>query len=94
MDKPFAHLHLHTEYSLLDGSAKISGIISRVKELGMKHVAITDHGSMYGCVDFSKEAKKAGIKPIIGIEAYVAARSRFPLGRGQTQAGRSLAAIR
>ena len=74
MDKPFAHLHLHTEYSLLDGSAKISGIISRVKELGMKHVAITDHGSMYGCVDFYKEAKKAGIKPIIGCEIYVAAK--------------------
>lgn len=74
MNKPFAHLHLHTEYSLLDGSAKISGIISRVKELGMKHVAITDHGSMYGCVDFYKEAKKAGIKPIIGCEIYVAAK--------------------
>ncbi len=69
MDKPFAHLHLHTEYSLLDGSAKISGIISRVKELGMKHVAITDHGSMYGCVDFYKEAKKEALSPSSAVKS-------------------------
>jgi len=74
MEKHFAHLHLHTEFSLLDGSAKISGIISRAKELGMKHVAITDHGTMYGCVEFYKEAKKHGLKPIIGCEIYVAAK--------------------
>jgi len=74
MERQFCHLHLHTEYSLLDGSNKISKVIERAKELGMKHVAITDHGSMYGTVEFYKEAKKAGIKPIIGCEIYVAAK--------------------
>lgn len=74
MEKAFAHLHLHTEFSLLDGSAKIDGIIGRAKELGMKHVAVTDHGTMYGTVEFYKAAKKAGIKPIIGCEIYVAAK--------------------
>ncbi len=74
MEKAFAHLHLHTEFSLLDGSAKIDGIIRRAKELGMKYVAVTDHGTMYGTVEFYKAAKKAGIKPIIGCEIYVAAK--------------------
>ena len=74
MERQFCHLHLHTEYSLLDGSNKISKVIERAKALGMKHVAITDHGSMYGTVEFYKEAKKAGIKPIIGCEIYVAAK--------------------
>ncbi|MBR0577328.1 DNA polymerase III subunit alpha [Proteiniclasticum sp. BAD-10] len=74
METQFAHLHLHTEYSLLDGSAKISDIIRTVKAQGMKHVAITDHGAMYGTVEFYKEAKKAGIHPIIGCEIYVAAK--------------------
>ncbi|MEQ8155139.1 MAG: DNA polymerase III subunit alpha [Clostridiaceae bacterium] len=73
--KEFCHLHLHTEYSLLDGSGKISKIISRAKELGMKSIAITDHGVMYGCVDFYKEAEKAGIKAIIGCEIYVVPKS-------------------
>ncbi len=73
----FVHLHTHTEYSLLDGAAKISKIISRVKELGMSSVAITDHGAMFGVVDFYKEAKKNGIHPIIGCEVYVAPESRF-----------------
>lgn len=68
-------LHQHTEYSLLDSSAKIPELISRVKELGMKSVAITDHGVMYGCVEFYKEAKAQGIKPIIGCEIYVAPKS-------------------
>lgn len=76
MKKNFAHLHLHTEYSLLDGSGKIKKIIDKVKELGMTSAAITDHGSMYGCVDFYKAAKDAGIKPIIGCEVYVAGKSR------------------
>ncbi|HEY5562207.1 MAG TPA: DNA polymerase III subunit alpha [Clostridiaceae bacterium] len=71
----FVHLHVHTEYSLLDGSGKISKIISRAKELGMKSIAITDHGTMYGVVDFYKEAVKQGIKPIIGCEIYVAEKS-------------------
>ncbi|MCD7778058.1 MAG: PHP domain-containing protein, partial [Clostridiales bacterium] len=75
--KQFVHLHVHTEYSLLDGSSKIGELISRTKELGMESIAITDHGVMYGCVDFYKEAVKQGIKPIIGCEAYVASGSRF-----------------
>lgn len=73
----FAHLHTHTEYSLLDGAASIKKLISRVKELGMKHCAITDHGVMYGVVDFYREALSQGIKPVIGCEVYMAPRSRF-----------------
>ena len=75
MDKKFTHLHLHTEYSLLDGSGKIKNIIARAKELNMDSIAITDHGVMYGCVNFYKAAVDAGIKPIIGCEIYVAAKS-------------------
>lgn len=75
MDKGFTHLHLHTEYSLLDGSGKIKKIISKAKELGMDSIAITDHGVMYGCVAFYKEAMEQGIKPILGCEVYVAAKS-------------------
>ena len=70
----FAHLHVHTEYSLLDGACRINGIMDRVKELGQTAVAITDHGVMYGCIDFYKAAKAAGVKPIIGCEVYVARR--------------------
>lgn len=73
----FVHLHVHTEYSLLDGSGKIPNLITRAKELGMKSIAITDHGVMYGCVDFYKAAKDQGIKPIIGCEIYVAAKSMY-----------------
>ena len=73
----FAHLHVHTEYSLLDGSNKIKEYVKRVKELGMDSAAITDHGVMYGVIDFYKEATAAGINPIIGCEVYVAPRSRF-----------------
>ena len=73
----FTHLHVHTEYSLLDGSNKIKEYVSRVKELGMDSAAITDHGVMYGAIDFYKEAKKQGIKPILGCEVYVAPNSRF-----------------
>lgn len=75
MEKKFTHLHLHTEYSLLDGSGKIKKLISRAKELGMDSIAITDHGVMYGCVAFYKEAKENGIKPILGCEVYIAAKS-------------------
>lgn len=71
----FTHLHVHTEYSLLDGAARIKDLITRVKELGMDSVAITDHGVMFGVIDFYKEAKKQGIKPIIGCEVYTAART-------------------
>ncbi|MCB2313574.1 DNA polymerase III subunit alpha [Clostridium tagluense] len=73
----FVHLHVHTEYSLLDGSGKIKELLSKTKELGMKSIAITDHGVMYGCVEFYKQAKEQGIKPIIGCEIYVAAKSMY-----------------
>ncbi len=73
----FTHLHLHTEYSLLDGACRIEEVISRAKELGQTSLAITDHGVLYGAVAFYKECKKQGIKPIIGCEVYVAPRSRF-----------------
>ena len=70
----FVHLHVHSEYSLLDGACRIDGMMDRVKELGQTAVAITDHGVMYGCIDFYKAAKAAGIKPIIGCEVYLARR--------------------
>ena len=73
----FAHLHVHTEYSLLDGSNKIKEYVARVKELGMNSAAITDHGVMYGVIDFYREARKQGINPILGCEVYVAPNSRF-----------------
>ncbi len=76
-EKPFVHLHLHTEYSLLDGFARIDTLFEHVKALGMDAVAITDHGTMFGVVDFYKMAIKHGVKPIIGCEVYVAPRSRF-----------------
>ena len=71
----FVHLHVHSEYSLLDGACRIDGMMDRVKELGQSAIAITDHGAMYGCIDFYKAAKAAGIKPIIGCEVYVARRN-------------------
>lgn len=73
----FTHLHVHTQYSLLDGASKINELMARTKELGMDSIAITDHGVMHGVIEFYKEAKKAGIKPIIGCEVYVAPGSRF-----------------
>src|SRR5687768_6982892 len=73
----YVHLHNHTHHSLLDGLTKVEELVGRVKELGMEAVAMTDHGTMSGAVEFYKAAKDAGIKPIIGMEAYVAARSRF-----------------
>ncbi|MEG2881700.1 MAG: PHP domain-containing protein, partial [Christensenella sp.] len=73
----FTHLHVHTEYSLLDGAGRISELIARAKEQGMDALCITDHGVMYGVIDFYEAAKKAGIKPIIGCEVYVAQGSRF-----------------
>lgn len=77
MNRPYTHLHVHTEYSLLDGSAKIKELVAKTKELGMDAIAMTDHGVMYGAIDFYKAAKDAGIKPIIGCEVYVSPRSRF-----------------
>ena len=73
----FVHLHVHTEYSLLDGASRIKKLIAYVKDLGMKAIAVTDHGTMYGTIAFYKEAKAQGIKPIIGCEVYVAPKSRF-----------------
>ena len=73
----FTHLHVHTEYSLLDGSCKIHELVARAKELGMDSMAITDHGVMYGVIDFYKAAREVGIKPILGCEVYVAPGSRF-----------------
>ena len=70
----FVHLHVHSEYSLLDGACRINGMMDRVKEMGQSAIAITDHGVMYGCIDFYKAAKDAGVKPIIGCEVYVARR--------------------
>ena len=74
--KNFTHLHIHTEYSLLDGASRIDKLVQTAKKHGQTALAITDHGVMYGCVDFYKAAKKAGIKPIIGCEVYVAPRTR------------------
>lgn len=68
----FVHLHVHSHYSLLDGLAKIDELVKKAKELGMPALALTDHGVMYGLIEFYQKAKKAGIKPILGVEAYVA----------------------
>ena len=81
----FTHLHVHTEYSLLDGSNKIKEYVARVKKLGMDSAAITDHGVMYGVIDFYKEAKAQGIKPILGCEVYVAPGSRFDKEAGNNE---------
>lgn len=83
----FVHLHVHTEYSLLDGACRIEQLMERVKSLGQTAVAITDHGVMYGVIDFYKAAKKAGIKPIIGCEVYVAPKSRFDMTPGPGSEG-------
>ena len=77
MPAKFAHLHTHSHYSLLDGLSKIDAIVARTKALGMDAVAVTDHGVLYGAVEFYKAARKAGIKPILGVETYVAPRDRF-----------------
>ena len=73
----FTHLHLHTEYSLLDGLSRIPDVMDRVKATGQESVAMTDHGALYGAIDFYKEARARDIKPIIGIEAYIAPDSRL-----------------
>lgn len=73
----FVHLHVHTEYSLLDGAIRINDLVKKVKNMEMKAVAITDHGNMFGAVEFYKKCVAEGIKPIIGCEVYVAPRSRF-----------------
>ena len=73
----FTHLHVHSEYSLLDGACRINSLAEKAKEMGQTALAITDHGVMYGAVDFYRACKKAGVKPVIGCEVYVAPRSRF-----------------
>ena len=73
---PFAHLHVHTEYSMLDGAARLKDLFAEVKSQGMTHVAMTDHGNMFGAAEFHRQAKDAGVTPVIGIEAYVAPESR------------------
>ena len=77
LNQDFAHLHVHTEFSLLDGASRIKNLVAQAKELGMTALAITDHGTMFGAINFYQECKKQGIKPIIGCEVYVAPRSRF-----------------
>ena len=81
MDKNFVHLHVHTEFSMLDGAAKIPQLVKKVKALGMPAVAMTDHGNMYGAIHFYKACKKAGIKPILGCEFYVAKDLHYKVGR-------------
>ena len=79
----FVHLHVHSEYSLLDGLAKIPDLVKKAKELGMEALALTDHGAMYGAIKFYHKAKEADIKPIIGVEAYMAKKSRFDKVAGE-----------
>ncbi|WP_300614520.1 PHP domain-containing protein, partial [Trebonia sp.] len=73
---PYAHLHVHTEYSMLDGAARLKELFKEVTALGMTHVAMTDHGNMFGAAEFHRQAREAGITPVIGIEAYVAPERR------------------
>ncbi|MCL5012113.1 MAG: DNA polymerase III subunit alpha [Patescibacteria group bacterium] len=82
MKNQFVHLHVHSHYSLLDGLAKIEDLVARAKELEMESIALTDHGNVYGAVEFYQKAKKAGIKPILGVEAYIAPKSRFDRQNG------------
>ena len=84
MSTSFVHLHLHTQYSFLDGAIRIPELISHVQELGMNAVAITDHGAMYGALELYEKAKKAGVKPIIGCEFYLAEKGMASRG---TEAG-------
>ncbi len=74
---PFAHLHCHSHYSLLDGASPIESLVERAKELGMNALAITDHGNLYGALEFYAACRDAGLNPIVGYEAYVAPGSRF-----------------
>ncbi|MCB7130052.1 MAG: PHP domain-containing protein, partial [Candidatus Brocadiales bacterium] len=77
MSTGFVHLHVHSEYSLLDGACRLDDLISRAKDQGMGAVALTDHGNMYGAIEFYNKARQAGIRPIIGYEAYIARDGRF-----------------
>ena len=88
MAQSFVHLHVHTHYSLLDGACKVSDLVRRTKALGMDSIAITDHGCMFGVIEFFNECKKEGIKPILGMEAYMA-----PGDRSQLKSGESVVVI-
>jgi hypothetical protein len=92
--RPFTHLHVHTHYSLLDGACKVGDLVKRAKALGMDSLAITDHGCMYGVVEFFNECKKEGIKPLIGMEAYMAPGDRPRPLDGQRRVGLPPAAAR
>jgi DNA polymerase-3 subunit alpha len=83
MASPFVHLHLHTEFSLLDGASRIGEVVEAAARDGQPAIAITDHGVLYGAIDFYSEASSLGLKPIIGMEAYIARESRFDRGRGE-----------
>ena len=92
---PYAHLHVHTEYSMLDGAARFKDLFKEVKALGMTHVAMTDHGNLFGAAEFYRQAMDAGITPVIGIEAYVAPERRDnprqdPVGPAAPEEGRRL----
>ena len=88
MPRPFAHLHLHTQYSLLDGAIQHKALFARARALGMPAVAMTDHGNLFGAVEFYEKARDAGVKPILGCEVYVASGSRFERkGREKDEAG-------
>ena len=86
MASPFVHLHLHTQYSLLDGAIKLDPLFERVSRLGMPAVAMSDHGNLFGALDFHDKARAAGVKPILGCEVYVAAGSRFDKERREHDA--------
>ncbi|MBI2247752.1 MAG: PHP domain-containing protein [Armatimonadetes bacterium] len=88
MPSQFVHCHLHTEYSLLDGHSRIPALIERARQLEMPAIAITDHGAMYGVVEFYLQAKEAGVKPIIGVEAYVATAASRTATRSWTATSR------
>jgi len=89
MSRGFVHLHVHSEYSLLDGAIKIDKLVKRAKELDMSAIALTDHGNMFGAVTFFKHARKAGIKPIIGMETYLARGSRLDRTKKRGRAGQN-----
>ena len=96
MGDSFTHLHLHTEFSMLDGAARIGQVVGRAGQDGQPAIGITDHGNMYGVLDFYKECNSQGIKPIIGTEAYMAGETRHerPVRRGNRQTGRGSIAVR
>ncbi|MDP1808636.1 MAG: PHP domain-containing protein, partial [Actinomycetota bacterium] len=86
----FVHLHVHSEFSLLDGAVRLKDLVAQAKELGMPAVAVTDHGTMYNCIDFYKKAIAGGVKPIFGCEVYVAPQSRFDKTARKDESNRHL----